>query len=245
VITANQIKYVKSLQQTKFRQKYNKFIAEGAKITKEILENSTYEIDHLFATANWIEEHNEKLVNKSVNFTEVNKREMGKISALKTASEVFVVMNTPEPREFNIQNKSIYLDDVQDPGNVGTIIRIADWFGIQQIIRSSGSADFYNPKVIQASMGSFLNVDLQNSNLTDLDVSNHKIIGTEMNGSSLKNFAWPENAVLVMGNEGRGMSPEIAKVVDLSISIPGSSAKIAESLNVGIATGIICHSWFL
>ena len=243
VITHNQIKHIKSLHQSKFRQKYNNFIAEGDKIAEEILQNSIYKIINLFATDEWLN-NNIQLAEKHQNvLTRIDKAEMGKISVLKTATNVLLVLEK-RSEAINVtlinEGHGLYLDDVQDPGNVGTIIRIADWFGIKSVIRSKGSADFYNPKVIQATMGSFLNVNLYTQDFADLSALEHQTIGAAMQGQSIDQFQWPKKSLLIMGNEGKGIKGSIQNKLDHFISIPGDDNRIADSLNVSIAAGILC-----
>ncbi len=243
VITHNQIKHIKSLHQSKFRQKYNNFIAEGDKIAEEILQNSIYKIDGIFATDKWIKNNDQLARTHQKLLTGISHGEMSKISPLKTPTNVILVL---EKLGETINNKlmnlghAIYLDNVQDPGNVGTIIRIADWFGIKTVVRSSGTADFYNPKVIQATMGSFLNVNLYTEEFENLGDIPHQSIGAIMNGKPVNEFDWPEKALLVMGNEGRGIRGAIQNQLDYHVAIPGAEGRVADSLNVGIATGILC-----
>jgi len=243
VITNNQIKHIKSLHQSKFRQKYNNFIAEGDKIAEEILQNSTYKINYIFATDKWIENNDQFVRSHQKLLTGISQIEMGKISSLKTSTNVLIVLEKqPEIINYKLMNEghALYLDAVQDPGNVGTIIRIADWFGIKTIVKGPGTADFYNPKVIQATMGSFLNVNLFTEEYGNLTSITHESVGAVMHGTSLTEFEWPEKTLLVMGNEGKGISAAIHQELDHLISIPGKEGKIAESLNVSIAAGILC-----
>ena len=173
---------------------------------------------------------------------------MTKISALKTNSPVLIVLEKKsEETDYEKLNSghAIYLDDVQDPGNLGTIIRIADWFGINTIIRSRGCADFYNPKVVQSTMGSFLNVSLFTESFDELVISNHKTVGAVMHGASISEFSWPEKTMLIMGNEGKGISAPIHQEIDHHVTIPGSESRVADSLNVGMATGILCGALFM
>ncbi|MDF1696220.1 MAG: RNA methyltransferase [Saprospiraceae bacterium] len=243
MITQNQIKYIKSLHQSKFRQKYNNFIAEGDKIAEEILQNNTYKINAVYATEHWLNNNDQfARLHKNI-LTGISQGEMKKISALKTSSNVLLVLEKlPETINYTLMNEghAIYLDNVQDPGNVGTIIRIADWFGITTVIRSKGSADFYNPKVIQATMGSFLNVHLFTEEFDQLSSMNHQSVGAAMSGKNVMQFNWPTKTLLVMGNEGKGIQASIHHKLDHFITIDGSSNRIADSLNVGIATGILC-----
>lgn len=243
VITNNQIKYVKSLHQRKFRQKYNKFIAEGEKIAEEILRNPTYEISEVYGSSEWIQRNEDSLVASNCEAIPVYGAAMSKISNLVTASPVlFVLTQKSEEVRGSLPPRSIYLDDVQDPGNVGTIVRIADWFGVGAVIRSPGSADFHNPKVIQATMGSFLNVALYTCVFEDLELSGRSTIGAAMQGTNLSEIQWPERSMLVMGNEGKGISGAILEKLDHHVTIPGSDTRLADSLNVGMACGILTAS---
>ena len=243
VITQNQIKHIKSLHQSKFRQKYNNFIAEGEKIAEEILQNSSFKIVGIFATEKWINTNVQFAKNHKKILTGISLLEMNKISNLKTVSNVLLVLEKrSESINYKLMNEghAIYLDNVQDPGNVGTIIRIADWFGIKTVIRSSGSADFYNPKVIQATMGSFLNVNLYTQEFQSIENIPHKSVGALMTGKDANIFKWPEKTLLVMGNEGKGIGAAIHQEIDHFISIPGNENRVADSLNVSIAAGILC-----
>lgn len=247
VITNNQIKFIKSLHQSKFRQKYNNFIAEGDKIAQEILQNSACKIINIFATQEWIETNANILKSFSSILVDIIPADMSKISALKTNSPVLIVLEKRSEvtnSELLDDGHAIYLDNVQDPGNVGTIIRIADWFGIKSVVRSRGCADFYNPKVIQATMGSFLNVSLFTEDFDNLKLGNHKTVGAVMHGDALSEFEWPEKTMLIMGNEGKGISAAIHQEIDHHVTISGSESRVADSLNVGMATGILCASMF-
>lgn len=245
VITQNQIKHIKSLHQSKYRQKYNNFIAEGDKIAEEILQNSIYNILGVFATEKWINTNARFASNHKNILTGISQGEMKKISALKTPSNVLLVLEKmPETINYKLMNNghALYLDNVQDPGNVGTIIRIADWFGISTVVRNRGSADFYNPKVIQATMGSFLNVNLYTSEFEQMTSRVHTTVGAVMSGKNVDSFHWPDKTMLVMGNEGKGIGAPIHQELDQFVTIQGDSNKVADSLNVSIATGILCAS---
>ena len=245
MITHNQLKYIKSLHQSKFRQKYNNFIAEGDKIAEEILQNSIYKIEGIFATEKWINTNDQFARKHKKLLTGIGQGEMKKISTLKTPANVLIVLKKQtETINYKLMNHghAIFLDNVQDPGNVGTIIRIADWFGIRAVIRNNGSADFYNPKVIQATMGSFLNVNMFSEEFENLELIQHKSIGAAMQGTEIKEFKWPEKSLLVMGNEGKGIAAHIHQELDHLVTISGDSSRVADSLNVSIATGILCAS---
>lgn len=243
VLTNNQIKFVKSLHQRKFRQKYNKFIAEGEKIAEEILRNPTYEVVEVYASSEWIHRNDSILATSEVEVIAVDEAAMSKISNLVTPSSVlFILTQKSEEIAVSLPPRCIYLDDVQDPGNVGTIIRIADWFGVDAVIRSSGTADFHNPKVIQATMGSFVNVALYTCAFEDVDLSAMSTVGAAMQGTSLSEMQWPARSMLVMGNEGKGISGPVFQKLDHYVTIPGSDTRVADSLNVGMACGILTAS---
>ena len=248
MITNNQIKFVKSLHQSKFRQKYNNFIAEGDKIAQEILQNSSFNIIHIFATKEWTDINAEIVSPFGSLLINILPLDMSKISTLKTKSPVLIVLEKrPEVTDYEKLNSghAIYLDNIQDPGNLGTIIRIADWFGINTIIRSRGCADFYHPKVIQSTMGSFLNVSLFTEEFDNIHITKHKTVGAVMHGTSLSEFVWPAQTMLIMGNEGKGISAVIHQEIDHHVTIPGSDNRVADSLNVGMATGILIGSMFM
>lgn len=225
---------------------YNKFIAEGDKVCSELIKNSKYNIDKIFILDSTIQQYKDILSLKGLEFHAVSIKEMAQITAFKTASDILMLLDKKEDPDnimLNINSSAIYMDGIQDPGNVGTIIRLADWFGIDAVIRSEESADFFNPKVIQATMGSIVNVSLITADYTKLLAYKKTLVGTFMNGSDISETAIPPNAILVLGNEGKGISGELAEKINHRISIIGSETRIAESLNVSIAAGIICHKW--
>ena len=246
MISKARIKDIKALHQPKFRQIYNKFIAEGDKVCMELLKKPKYKIDQILITSGNEAKYEKYLKDSTVETEIISPREMEQISLLKTPSDIFLLLEKLE-EDANILLKKgssiIYLDGVQDPGNVGTIIRVADWFGIGAVIRSEDSADFFNPKVIQATMGSLVNVHLWTSPLQNVKTNNNPVYGTFMDGEDISTVHLPKGAILVMGSEGRGIKTENAHLIDHKITIPGVAGKIAESLNVAIATGIICASW--
>lgn len=249
MITNNDIKFVKSLGQRKFRQKYNKFIAEGVKVCTELLTAQTFAVDTIYCTNEWAESNVSLLAPFKEKVTTVSGKDLGRMSQLKSANHVLVVMDIDRP---DITDQAIgkdavlYLADVQDPGNVGTIIRIADWYGIKHIVRSADTADFFTPKVVQASMASLANVKLYSATYRDLidKLSNHTSVGAVLGGTSIAELSWPESPIIVMGNESKGIPEEVLSHLDQEVMIPGSIDRIADSLNVGIATAILCQHWF-
>lgn len=249
MITQSEVKYLNSLAQRKFRQKYNKFIAEGHKICYELLSADAYVIEQIYCTNEWLAANVRSLQRFKAIITVVDAREMAKISQLKTANAALMVLHIPQytftDQDIG-QQPVIYLDDVQDPGNVGTIIRIADWYGIKHVVRSSGTADFYSPKVVQSTMASFANVHLYSADYSDVcaQLPQHSSIGAVLGGESIAEFEWPTAPLIVMGNESKGITPETLGSIEHKIMLPGSEGRLADSLNVGIATALMCQHWF-
>ncbi len=222
------------MDKKKFRQKYNLFLVEGNKIIAELLD-SEFKIKEIFST------DPQKTGRTDVPVTHISENELKKISFLKTPKDsVAVCYLNPEKQEED-KDVQLVLDGIQDPGNLGTIIRLADWFGIEQIICSEDTVDFYNPKVIQASMGSFTRVNMVYTDLANyLSETKNSNIGTDMEGESIYTFEKPGKLNLILGNEGNGMRPETEKLLDKSISIPRfGTSQSTESLNVSMAAGII------
>ncbi len=222
------------MDKKKFRQKYNLFLVEGNKIIAELLD-SEFKIKEIFST------DPQKTGRTDVPVTHISENELKKISFLKTPKDsVAVCYLNPEKQEED-KDVQLVLDGIQDPGNLGTIIRLADWFGIEQIICSEDTVDFYNPKVIQASMGSFTRVNMVYTDLASyLSETKNSNIGTDMEGESIYTFEKPGKLNLILGNEGNGMRPETEKLLDKNISIPRfGTSQSTESLNVSMAAGII------
>ena len=246
MISKTQIKDIKALHLPKLRQIYNKFIAEGDKVCIEFLKSQKYQVLHIYITIGNEFYFEAYIKDRTADLTMVSPKEMEQLSALKTPSNILLLIERAEDNTIVLLNNSlsaIYLDGVQDPGNVGTIIRIADWFGVDVVIRSHESADYFNPKVVQASMGSMVNVHLCTSTLQQLLPFNRMIYGAFTNGLYVSKCNMENNAIIIMGNEGKGISSENEQYITGKISIPGASNRIAESLNVSIAAGIICAAW--
>lgn len=246
MISKATIKDIRSLHSQKFRQIYNKFVVEGGKACAEFIKNEKFTIEAIYLTENSIANYKEWKRNENYIPVIISQKAMEQISTLKTPSGILMVVQKKEEKAqilAKLGTSAIYLDDVQDPGNVGTIIRLADWFGIDAIIRSPNSADFFNPKVVQATMGSMVNMHLITADLQEVCEYNKNIIGTYMQGTPIHEVKLPEDAILVMGNEGKGISYENEKRITKKVSIPGADSRLAESLNVAIAAGIICSFW--
>lgn len=233
MLTNNETKLINSLVKKKFRQKYNNFIVEGVKIIDEALKsplkiNKVYSIDHVFGEKNAFVEL-------------ISERELKKISQLVQPNTALALCEIPDEKPIQTEGLILVLDDIRDPGNLGTIIRLADWFGIEQIVCSTETVDVYNPKVIQSTMGSFLRVQINYTDLpTFFDQYKYPVLGTFMEGKNIYQSQFPENAALVLGNEANGISDELVPYISEKISIPRlGNLQQTESLNVAMATGII------
>ena len=239
MLNTHKIKILQSLDKKKFRQKYNLFLVEGNKTIKELV-TSDYKITDLFSiNPNTLDFDKQEI-------TEITEPELKKISFLQHPKDSIAVCEIKENEEISNSKFNIVLDGIQDPGNLGTIIRLADWFGIEQIICSEDTVDFYNPKVIQATMGSFTRVNIVYKNIQEfLSNSQNVNIGTDMDGSNIYKFQFPERINLILGNEGNGMREETEKLLQEKITIPRfGTSQSTESLNVSMATGIILGEIF-
>ncbi|WP_029293194.1 TrmH family RNA methyltransferase [Chryseobacterium hispalense] len=239
MLTAHTIKVLQSLDKKKFRQKYNLFLVEGNKTITELF-NSNFKIKEIFST------DPQKLDRTDIPLTHISDNELKKISFLQNPKDSVAVCYLNEEKKVAEGNLQLVLDGIQDPGNMGTIIRLADWFGIEQIICSKDTVDFYNPKVIMASMGSFTRVNIVYTDLAEyLSQTENINIGTDMEGENIYSFNRPEKMNLVLGNEGNGMRPETEKLLEKSIMIPRfGKSQSTESLNVSMAAGIILGQLF-
>lgn len=235
MLSRNEVKYIQSLCHKKQRQLEGLFIAEGPKIAEELL-NSDFSIKKVYALPEWIEKNDLN----AVDFTAVDDIDLSRISQLQTPNHVLIV--AAQKNDFSkpvLKNKlSIVLDGIQDPGNMGTIIRIADWFGIEQIICSEDTVELYNPKVIQSTMGSFVRTKVYYSNLNEfLKIVDVPVFGAMMKGENMYELQKPKEGLLVIGNEGKGIRNEILPFITNPITIPKKGG--AESLNAAVAMGII------
>lgn len=215
------------------------FLVEGNKIICELF-NSNFKVKEILST------DPQKLDRTDIPITHISENELKKISFLKTPKDSIAVCYLAEEEKMGDKNIQLVLDGIQDPGNLGTIIRLADWFGIEQIICSEDTVDFYNPKVIQATMGSFTRVNVVYTDLVEyLSKTENVNVGTDMEGENIYTFEKPEKINLILGNEGNGMRPETEKLLQKSISIPRfGKSQSTESLNVSMAAGIILGQLF-
>lgn len=232
-------KLLQSLKMKKFRDEEGLFVAEGHKIAEEVLA-SAYQIQWIAATSEWIHQNETRVHNLEV--LEVSEEELQKISFLNHPQQVLMVLQKPEyqPLTKRPDGPVLVLDGIQDPGNLGTILRLCDWFGIPTIIASPDTADVYNPKVIQASMGSFLRIRSHYEVLPELihRLKIKTLYGTFMTGNNLYDTHFENDAWIVLGNEGNGISEELSQLIPYRITIPSHPSSRAESLNVSIAAAI-------
>ena len=246
MISKARIKWIKSLEMRKYRLQYNAFVAEGPKLVGELLPYSAPL--YVAATKEWLAQNNQ-LLGAATEVDEVSREELEHASLLRTPQSVLAVMSIPQLSDINdhssIPNDQLILalDGVQDPGNMGTILRIADWFGIHQIICNKGTADVYNPKCVQSCMGALARVEIYYCSLPELLKSvQMPIYGTFLDGTDIYGEELSPNGIIVMGNEGNGISGEVARLVNRRLYIPNfpKGSQTTESLNVAVATGIVC-----
>lgn len=240
MISKSQISFIKSLHQKKYRKELGLFIVEGLKSLSEYI-NSDYEVDSVF----YIENVMPKLgkLSQKIKLYEISQAELSKISTLSTPQQVLAIIKIPEPVQITTEllkgSFSLALDNIQDPGNLGTIIRTADWFGFKYIICSADTVDVFNSKVVQASMGSLARVNVIYTDLGDLLAGTEiPVYGALLNGKSIYNTDFGNEGILLMGNEGKGISDELLKFITFPVTIPRFGK--AESLNVAISASIIC-----
>lgn len=245
MISKNKIKYIRSLELKKNRNKEGKFVAEGFKVVDDLL--ALQPADLIVATQEWL--HGKHFADQT-EVIEVTEEELKKVSFLQHPQQVLAVFRQATSGDYSINTSelSLALDGVQDPGNLGTIIRIADWFGITHIYCSQDTADVYNPKVVQATMGSIARVKVEYGNLLALVESlpaDVPVYGTLLDGDNIYQQQLENRGLIVMGNEGKGISPALAKKVNRRLLIPNfpEGRATADSLNVAIATAITCSEF--
>lgn len=242
MLSKNKIKYIHSLELKKNRKEEGVFIAEGHKLVGDLLGHFPCKL--IVALPNWLEKNPKVTADEII---EVTPDELSRASLLKTPQDVLAIFEQPHyETSTDIMKHSLCLalDDIQDPGNLGTIIRLADWFGIENIFCSHGTVDVYNPKVIQATMGALARVKLHYCDLVKLitSVKDIPIFGTFLDGNNIYGEDLSKNGLIIMGNEGNGVSKEVSKLINKKLYIPNypTSRETSESLNVAIATAIVC-----
>lgn len=253
MLSKNKIKFVNSLKQKKFRTETGLFIMEGDKVVTGVLVNRNISVNELLSTPAWLQQNRYILHNGIHEITEVTEAEFHKITSFETPTGVMIILSMPVSsfREEDLKGQlSISLDTLQDPGNLGTIIRTADWFGIRNIFCSPGCADCFNPKVVQASMGAVMRVSVH---YTQLDIllenlhqhDHYNIYGSYLEGESLYETKLSSEGMLVFGNESRGIHPSLKNLIPVPLTIPSFSSYAGhiESLNVSVAVAIFCSEF--
>ena len=253
MLSRNQVRYIHSLTLKKQREKHRQFIAEGSKLVLDLLD-SDHKVCEIYATSEWIGLHTSSFHSKSILPKAVTEDELSRITALTTPSPVLAIVSIPET---DISPGSypgglvLALDEIRDPGNLGTIIRIADWFGISAVICSETTVDLYNPKVVQATMGSVARVPVHYTNLAGFLYglpSSLNIYGSFLEGENIFTMDLNNQGIIIIGNESTGISAGVTKFVTDKLHIPsfatgrGSDAH-AESLNASVATAILCSEF--
>lgn len=239
MISKQQLSFVRSLQQKKFRQMYGKFLVEGDKLVRELLA-SPFKIEAIFKTPTW----NGAFERGKIEVIEVTDEELRKISTHENPNQVLAIAEIPVWGRTGFDTKlpdGLYLacDNLSDPGNAGTIIRTADWFGVKHIFFSEGSVDIFNPKVVSSAKGSLFRVECHYLDLKELIIQNSEIpvYGTFMDGESIYGKPLPKDAIVIIGNEANGIGDELSALIKHRISIPNFGK--AESLNAAVAAGIV------
>ncbi|MBL7905315.1 MAG: RNA methyltransferase [Bacteroidales bacterium] len=248
MLSKARIKFLNALRLPKYRQEEGLFIAEGVKLINEALKSS-FDVLEIFATREWIEAGYIPASRYLVDVTEISEEELGKITALSTPNQVLAVIRQPLSQQAPPAKGEwvIALDQIRDPGNLGTMIRTADWFGIHRIVASRGSVEVWNPKVVQASMGSVFRMPVHTVNLPEYLAENEKYVpvyGTLLEGEMAGTIPLGKQGIVIIGNESHGISPEVMPFITRRITIPAAGqgrGDKAESLNASIAMSILCY----
>ena len=253
MLSKNKIKFINSIKKKKYRDQHKCFFVEGDKLVDELI-NSDFIITELFTTNEWmINNRNFILENKSFEITEITNEELSKISSLSTPNKVLAIVNQPTYNYDKklISNKlNLLLDNINDPGNLGTIIRIADWFGIEDIFCTQESVDLYNPKVVQSTMGAIFRTKVHYVDFKDLlndfsNIANFNIYGTFLEGENIYNEKLSDKGFILMGSESHGISDQWKAFINKRLFIPNYplDSSTSESLNISVATAITCSEF--
>jgi RNA methyltransferase, TrmH family len=237
MVVKSKVKYTQSLSQKKQRDADRVFVAEGPKIINELLSEPSIELKEIFALKQWLVTHN-KLPSERVH--EIDEVMLGRLSFLTTPNQVLGIFGMPDTKPLQLKgNVSLMADGIQDPGNMGSVIRCADWFGIRQVICSRDCADVFNPKTVQSTMGSVARVNVYYEDLASL-LHQHKdidVYATTLGGKNLNEMKPLKEGIIVIGNESKGISKELIELSTHQVTIPKKGN--AESLNAAVATGIV------
>ncbi|TLP80949.1 TrmH family RNA methyltransferase [Maribacter sp. ACAM166] len=235
MVVKSELKLIKSLQHKKYRNEHGLFVVEGKKVVEEVI-NSKIKLHKLFAVAP------EKIQLEGVQTFSISNKELSQVSSLKSPNGFIGVFYIPKLEEEIVSDWILVLDGVQDPGNLGTIIRLCDWFGVTDIVCSLETVDCYNSKVLQATMGSITRVNIHYRAIDSfLNTTKLPVFGTFVDGASVKDSKLPKKGIMIMGNEGKGISDLVAKFCTDKLAIPQFGNSTTESLNVASATAILLH----
>lgn len=247
MLSKSNIKFIRQLHQKKYRNEHKLFIAEGEKIVGELL-TSSFNIHSLYGTNEWVEEN--QLNDNRFPIAIVTEKELAEISLQETPNKVMALIFQPGPEAevlFEPDKNYLLLDAVRDPGNLGTILRIADWFGITKLVCSLDCVEIYNPKVVQSSMGSIFRVPFVAGSLTDFlkentDKAKLLVYGAMLDGKRLYDVKFDKGTILIIGNESNGLSESVKQWINQSITIPtfNTTGSRPESLNAAVATAVCC-----
>lgn len=239
MLSKSKVKYIQTLGQKKFRQEEGLFIAEGPKVVSELLYARHSYITEIMALPDWLRDNAE--LTAGISCTEINEADLERISQLSTPNQVIAVVKQFDNDTIPVAagQLTLVLDNIQDPGNLGTIIRMADWFGLQQVLCSDDTVDVYNPKVVQATMGSIARVNVHTLNIEEWinAQQNIPVLAAALDGKDIRLAGKPAEAIIIIGNEAKGISPAVMQLASEKITITGRGH--AESLNAAVATGII------
>lgn len=243
MLSKNTLKFIKSLQQKKFRKQEQAFFVEGNKNVTELLD-SDFKVTHLLYTPKFAGSHPGFINKPGTASYEVDQKTLETLGSFVTSDSALAVaqMKSNSPLHLDQSDLAIALDNIRDPGNLGTIIRIADWYGIRKLILSEETADFYNPKVLNSSMGSFTRVEFFYTNLQNfLSQTKLPIYGAFLEGENIHQAELKASGIILMGNESNGISESLSPLVSRKLTIPSFGQ--AESLNVAVATAVICDNF--
>ncbi len=240
MLSARQLKFLTALRHKKFRQKYRMFVLEGAKLVAELLQQQRVRPHAVYATEAWAAAHCELVERAGERFQLISEKDLRKISALTTPPGVLAVAEQPSVSTVE-RGPAFYADGLRDPGNMGTLLRIADWFGFVGVYCSPDSADLFSPKVVQASMGAILRIPVAEISLKALLPMRGEtpVVGATLDGENVLKMNIPTNALFVIGSESEGIRPATERYLTHRITIPRAPESRAESLNAAVAAGIL------
>jgi RNA methyltransferase, TrmH family len=242
MLSKTQVKYIQSLVHKKFREQHGQYIIEGPKLLSEALNGDLSAISKIYAYPEWLDNPGFSIPLKGIDIIAVSEADMKRISALSTPGPVLAILQMPQKRAVTVfPGITLLLDAIQDPGNLGTIIRTADWFGIQNIICGEGCVDCYNTKVIQSTMGSIFRMNIMYRELGSFidQWPGMPVMASSLDGTLMQNIKKDKEAFLVIGNESKGISRGILEKATVKVRIPGGGG--TESLNAAVATGILLY----